>query len=468
VIFLNKAILVEILKTYPGSAAIESKYRSQIKTAKPVGSLWEQSKEKMKKTLGFNNTECSEAAYLTLRALIDEAIDRNNIAAWKEILCIAGEAANKTFTTSYLGSELCNCAFALRAYILYKIDEQLETIRHNKFNKSLNKDQLLARKIKELIDKEINDHIEIIKDLNKVSQGIDRLNYGRLLNKTFPINVEEVQRFLQDGEKISEIAQRLLYFLGHDSPTDLTLILPETLFNSYPTYNNKEFILSRQSIEHLKHHLPMYLQPIYIAIHLRNKRPNLKTESNERTVIASFEQQVLVRIEEEEKEALRTKRLAEEEESQKNMLIEASPSIPIIPEREDGDVPRLDSPKTPKKLGELEEILNSGIHTSPVKLDKEKKYENLSVTNELGEVKISGSSLTISKALPARTENPAEIKQSIQNLPTDENAQLDPGMTKSYIQFYTNDLRSAKTPSEEEMKQKMKKKNIGGIGNAIS
>lgn len=469
--FLNKAILVEILKTYPGSDAIEDKYRSQIKAVKPAGSWLEQSKETLKKLAGFNNSECSEAAYLELRKYIDEATDKNNVAAWPEILCIAGEAANKTFTTSYVGSELCNCAFALRAYILYKVDEQLESIRFNKPNRPLNKDQLLAKKIKELIDQKINHNLENIRLFNVLNANIDTQNYGRLLNKTFPINIAEVNGFQQISEKISQIAQRNLYFLGYDSPNDPKLILPENLFKDYPTYNNKAFILSRASIEKLKLHLPMYLQPIYIAIHLRNKRPNLKAESNEKTVIASFEQQVEVRLQEEQKmqEALRVKKLADEEEFQKTMLPESSP-IPMIPEREEGDVPTLDkleSPKTPKKNFSIEgEIPAHDVHTSP--FDKEKKYENLSVTNELGEVKISGSSLTISKALPPlKTENLAEMKQNVQSFPAQEMTNIDPGMTKSYVHFYTNDSMGAKTSLEEEIKQKTKKKNLGGIGNGI-
>lgn len=439
--FLNKAILVEILKTYPGSEYIEDKYRSQIKTAKTGGSIWIQSTEKAKKLLGFNNNESSEAAYLELRALIDEATDRNNPFAWAKILCVSGEAAHKTLNTSYYGSELCNSAFALRAYIVYKIDEKIKSI---KSTKTLDEDQKLALQIKEIFERRIQRNIETIRLLGKASANIEFLQYGMILDKRFPINVDEIQSYQSKSSEIVEIAQRHLYFLGYDSQTDLSLKPPMELFPRYPYYNNKDFVLSRSSIEGLKLHLPMFLQPIYIAVHLRNKRPNLKSEINETAVIASFEQQVEVRIKEEQKiqEAIRIKKIADEDESQKMLA-----DLPTIPERDDTDVPildKLETPSTPKQQLDA-------MDQSP---KKEMKYPISG--HEIDQLNANGS-LTLIKVPTPKNENSVELN----NNSTPEI--INPEMTKSYV-FFTPPTNKA--PIDEEMKknEKSKKKNVGGNG----
>ncbi len=437
--FLNKAILVEILKTYPGSELIEKKYENQIQTTKSSGSIWLQSAERLKKTFGLNNTECSEAAYLELRALIDEAIDRKNPFAWAKILCRAGEAANKTLNTSYYGSELCNSAFALRAYIIYKIDEKIKTI---KSNKPLDDEQKLAVQIKDIFERRIQSNVETIRLLGRVNANIDFLEYGMILDKRFPINVDEIQSYQARTLEIIEIAQRHLYFLGYDSQTDLSLKQPMELFPRYPYYNNKDFILSRASVEGLKLHLPMYLQPIYIAVHLRNKRPNLKNEINETAVIASFEQQVEVRIKEEQKllEA-RQKKIADEDQK-------ISADVPIIPERDETDVPtlaNLDTPITPKQLLEM-------VDQSP---KKEMKYPIS--THEIDQLNANGS-LTLIKIPTPKNDNLVELDAM-----SSASEIINPDMTKSYV-FFTPP--SNKIPREEEMKKndKPKKKNVGVNG----
>ncbi|HEX2549353.1 MAG TPA: hypothetical protein VHM20_05965 [Gammaproteobacteria bacterium] len=450
--FLNKDILVEILKTYPGSEFLEEIHRSQIKTAKPSDSFWKKSTEGFKKWMGYNYDQCSESSYLELRSLIDDACERENIHAWAKILCTAGEAAHTTLTTSYsYNSQLCNSAFAIRAYILYQIQKQLKSIEPHK---PKNANQLLALKIKKTLDQRIMDNLEIIRSFNHLTASIDKSNYAIILNKQFKINVNKVQNFQLNSTEMIEIAQRHLYFLGHDLyndpnfQNDRSLKPPMALFPrpAYSYYNITEYTISPDNMKSIKHHLPMCLQPLFISVHLRNKRENLKTEQNETTVIASFEQQVRVRLEEEQKllEAIRLKK--DEEEFQKNTPSE----LPIIPERDETDVPilaDLQTPNTPKQAADA-------LGQSP------KKEMKFPISNqEIDKLNANGS-LTLFKVTTPK-EGHAEIDPE---LPLHE--MNNPEMTKSYVFF---PQPSNKPPVEEEMKknEKSKKKNIGELANGF-
>jgi len=302
---LNKAILIEILKTYPDAEEIEKVYNEPVKKPKKLTKTrWEQlydmtsdalkkTKEKTSEALGYNTKIISWAGYLTIRNYISIVCDHNDPKALAELLWVSGLIAHVTRMTSpNYGSELSKSAYALRAYILYKIKEKLDSPHK--------KERFAAQLMKQAIEQRIENVIKSIRFANALIT----------LNKELKLGVTLVNNSILNGDRIRKIEEALseeidicythLYFLGNNEATDYTLKTPQDLFPYYSYYNQKEFKLDGVSVKNIDHTLPVALQPIFIAVHLREKT-DLGSEKSDITVIETFEKRIISRLEKEKK-----------------------------------------------------------------------------------------------------------------------------------------------------------------------
>ena len=133
--FLDKDILVQLLKTYPKTKIIEEKYASILKNTnlldyfKTIRDGSTNFLNLTSKFFGFNTPEDSEAVYLELRALIDDASKFNRAESWTDILCTAGEGGYHTYMKSAYKSDLTKVSFALLMYIRNQIDNRINEIK---------------------------------------------------------------------------------------------------------------------------------------------------------------------------------------------------------------------------------------------------------------------------------------------------------------------------------------------------
>lgn len=320
--FLNKAILVELLKTYPESAQIESNYKSLTKNYKvdPLSFLQmvRDGSIKFRNTsfgfLGFNTNDKSGACYLEIRALIDDATRYNKVDTWAEIICAAGESGYHTFTKSIKDSRLCRASFALLMYIRNQIDNRIKSID--------NKIKIAAEKIKPFDPtKPFEDRLKLVRDkifldeddelalkihasiIQRISEckkfiqealgNIQRMNDLKLCivyANTLEVNAKIGQDFKAVSEEVIKVTQRHLYYLGDDS----SYLKPaRELFPAFPFTIDKlckDYNLTETQAKGLNVNLPVFLQRIYTALYIKDHRPDLKHITDECKVIESFEQ----------------------------------------------------------------------------------------------------------------------------------------------------------------------------------
>lgn len=305
--FLNKAILIEILKTYPGADLIEIKYKSLVNEYKETPpsfiQLLTDSSIKIKngssRWFGYNTNEDSEACYLEMRALIDDATKNNNIEAWADILCTAGEGGCHTYSRSVIKSELCHTAFALVMYIRNQISDKVKSIKDPR---TTDPDEVFALKVRDSINHRIAETKLFIQDAKENIKRSHNLKLSSLFANKLAINIQSGQEFHTSSLKMIEVAQRHLFFLGDDTLKKDAYIKPaQEIFDRLPFYSSelrKKYNLSEEQVGNLKLHLPMFLQSIYPSLHIRDNRKDLRHIVNEDTVIASFEKLEQIKLDE--------------------------------------------------------------------------------------------------------------------------------------------------------------------------
>jgi len=319
--FLNRTILIDLLKTYRGAAQIEEKYDSLINEQKQTPStflqLMTEQSVKFKNTssrfLGYNSAEDSEACYLELRALIDDATQKNNIEAWADILCTAGEGGFQTYSKSVIQSNLGQTSFALLMYVRGQIADKVASIENPET--TTDKEEILALQINDSIKTRAAETKEFILSAKDNLERSTKLKLSSLYANKFKINVDEGQNFCKYSMKMLEVAQRHLLFLGDESiKNDEYLQSAQSLFEMLPFYSSelqKKYHFSENQIRNLKLHLPMYLQDIYPSLHIRNNRKDLENIKEERKVIKSFEELSLIK----DKQQIKQKLSQEQKES---------------------------------------------------------------------------------------------------------------------------------------------------------
>ncbi len=330
--FLNKAILIELLKTYPGAKKIEAKYKSLISDYKEDTVSVQQRLSDGSNTLfnfsigmfGYNTPDKSEGVYLELHSLIDDAIRHNKINLWPEIICKAGEGGYHTFSNSISDSKLARVAFALLMFIRNQVDSKVKVIedkiraveekprsidtkpksieekmRLYRDKIFLDADEELAFQIYLAINERIDKEKEVIKKLNDVLKLIKELEFNTVYAGKVEINTTIGQEFNKWAAKQIEIAQRQLFFLGDDSiKKDPNLKKSaQDLFGKFEFYSNqlrKDYSLTDDQIAGLNNLLPIMLQPIYPSLYISDHFKDLKHKVKEGTVIESFEHLVLI------------------------------------------------------------------------------------------------------------------------------------------------------------------------------
>ncbi|MDA8562101.1 hypothetical protein N9L02_03180 [Gammaproteobacteria bacterium] len=297
--FLNKEILVEILKTYPGAEQIELKYKSIINEYDPYPTSFLQTlkdgsikiKNSSSRWFGYNTNEDSEACYLEMRALIDDATTNKNVEAWADIICAAGEGGYHTYSRSIIKSELCHSVFALLMYIRNQVNSKIKSIKDP--TNTTDPNEILALKIKQSINNRIQNTIQFINGAKENIIKSQSLKLSNLFATKFAINIPEAQEFHSSSLKMIEVAQRYLFFLGDESlKKDTYIKTAQELFDNLPFYGTevrKKYNLTEEQVGKLKLHLPMFLQHIYTSLHIRDNRKDLRHMIDEEVVIKSFE-----------------------------------------------------------------------------------------------------------------------------------------------------------------------------------
>lgn len=299
--FLHKAILIELLNTYRGEDLVEKK---------PQVSVFSRFSNPIISSLGYNTQEDSENWYLTVRDDIEEATEKQNIEAWVDLLCDAGEAGFTTCTNSLtgsnsansmLGSKLCPSVFALRAYILNKVNEVCSTIENNKPQDA---EQTLAFKIKQAIDIRIDQLKKFIEYQNEVISLSKQMKLSSISIRGLKINTTKAAKYEKYCEDMIEIAQRYLCYLGDyesiklDKYQAITITRPKSikeLFPKFPPFYNLKEKLSRETEDKMRIELPLFLQQPYDAIFIRSKDSRLASE-NDKNAISNFEFKIMERI----------------------------------------------------------------------------------------------------------------------------------------------------------------------------
>src|SRR5580692_9951673 len=128
--FLNRDIIIELLKTYPSAKQIEEKYGydSFMTTHKEDPSSFLQMIRNSAGYLGYNTPGKSEAVYLEIRALIDDATKNNNIDAWTDIITRGGDGAYTTYINSFRLSNLFLASFAVLMYVRNQVNDRIKSI----------------------------------------------------------------------------------------------------------------------------------------------------------------------------------------------------------------------------------------------------------------------------------------------------------------------------------------------------
>lgn len=299
--FLNKAILIELLSKY-GEDLNEKKASAPKTWYSIIADTANTALDALKKTAGKNTKEDSLRWYYKLKTLIIKACDEQNIDAWAELICKAGEAGYETRVNSLRGSKLSCCAFALRCYILNKVDVICSTIDKNK---PLSEDQVLAYKIRSTIDKKIKEQLNFIIKANEninsnKSKSLEERAKSRQNNDAF-------HTYEYSSEQMIIIRQRLLCYLNAheylrsktyqvfvpDKPQSLKEIIEE-LFPNFELFDFSSRMYSEETRKKIKIDLPLVFQPNYDAIFIRSKERDLQNDSDE-NAISNFEERVLKR-----------------------------------------------------------------------------------------------------------------------------------------------------------------------------
>lgn len=371
--FLNRDIILELLKTYPNATQIERKYSydSFMTTHKEDPSLFLQMFRNSVGFVGYNTPDKSEAVYLEIRALVDAATKNNSIEAWTDIITRGGDGAYTTYTKSiYRGSNLSLASFAIIMYIRNQVDERIKFIdvkvkaaeekircldtKSRSFDERiklvrdkivLNADDELALKIHASITQRILDEKEFIQGTTKLTKLSEKLGHSTVFANTLDINKEAGKAFLSSSSELVEAAQRHLCFLGDESiEKQLTKELKQKLFPKFLFYADQisvDYNLTTLQTRDIKLNLPIWLQNIYPALYISDIHKQLRPLVKENKAIESFEQLVLINMAEkqsvmqndhvsdtaarESKEPVQTPLL----QTKNDLLVDTEPLIPI-------------------------------------------------------------------------------------------------------------------------------------------
>lgn len=371
--FLNRDIILELLKTYPNATQIEEKYGydSFMTTHKEDPSLFLQMFRNSAGYFGYNTPDKSEAVYLEIRALVDAATKNNSIEAWTDIITRGGDGAYTTYINSFRGSKLSLASFAIIMYIRNQIDERIkfiegrvkaaeekirfpdtklksleERIKLLKDKIALNADDELALKIHASITQRILEEKEFIQGTARLTKLSDKLAHSTVFANTLDINKEAGKAFHSSSSELVEAAQRHLCFLGDDSiEKQLTKELKQKLFPKFPFYADQisvDYNLTNPQTRDIKLNLPIWLQNIYPALYISDIHKQLRPLVKENKAIESFEQLVLINMAEkqsvmhhdrisstvhEAKEPVQTPL----SQTKKDLIVDTEPLTPISP-----------------------------------------------------------------------------------------------------------------------------------------
>lgn len=295
---LPQSILIKLLKTYPGADKIEAKYNSLISEYKGKGNppshlayIQNKIKEGASKLLstsarwlGYNTPEDSEACYLAIRALIDDATKNHNMDAWIEIFCVAGEGGYQRYIKSAFTSRLCQASFALLLLIRKKITNKINLIKDPE--NTTDPDEIHAIQIDKAIQNRIKLTKQFIEVLTLALQLGSIINLSTVLANILEINVTTMKDLKEKAKDAIDIAYRHLLYLGDKS-------LKKDVFEGLPSYDiqvKKKYNLTPAQVENIDLQLPLYLQEIYLSLYIRDHRKDLFHLQDEDKVIKIFEE----------------------------------------------------------------------------------------------------------------------------------------------------------------------------------
>jgi len=368
--FLHRAILIELLKIYPGAAQIEKKYEAfaqndpdPVSVIKIILGSSNKLKNNALAFLNYNTGDVSEAVYLQLRALIDLAIKYNKIETWVKVIEVAGEGGYHTFMNSLTDSKLSRASFALLMYIRNQVDNKVKSIddrikTYEEKPGSVNGKLSLEEKVKlykvvldadeELalkIHLSINEKIAIAKKLIQAVKQVNELSDGLELSMTIggkiDVNTKEEKEYLSTSLKKIERTQRRLFFLGDTSFESNPDLKPEDIFSKFEFYTadqlRKDYNLPNNQMDsslRSKLRLPIFLQRIYPSLYIRSQFKDPKySELNENQVIESFEQLVLINIVKRQSAIHESKERIQTPVSQtkSTLVVDTEPLSPALP-----------------------------------------------------------------------------------------------------------------------------------------
>lgn len=279
-----KNVLIGFLKTYPGAEKIEAKNNNT--------SIFSQFKNKSSQLLGYNCDEDSEACYLQIRNLIEQACSTNNPKLWVKLILTTAKAGYRTRTNSVQDSQLACAAFALHMYLHTQVSNKVHSIKDNN---NPDQEEQLAFKIHSTIQQLITRHKRRIEKIIEIINEDDELELSEIFANKLKIDTEVVKSFEEKACDMLALSQRILFFLGDNSLKKAKYIKEATeLFEKLPYYSDgirKKYKLTAEQISKMKMHLPMFLQEIYPSLHIKDKHNDSKPIE---TVIQSFEKNVQI------------------------------------------------------------------------------------------------------------------------------------------------------------------------------
>lgn len=281
--FLDPDVLIEYLNTYE-KEILEPRLQTLIGKAKDNAAY----------LAGKNNSAITKAYIKSFIELIKSTKTSKDLSIWPKLIVDLARSGHDTLSKSSFSSDYSDCAFAVRASILNQINQQLKTASEGK---PLTHDQDRARQIKTKIDERIQLTKQYLSGIDSQEALGETLELSQRFSDSLNIDAELADKDAQLSKEKREKFQRDLVFLANKesiSNEQKNNALNNKLFDGYAQYSTKDDRLGVSLASDL--HLPLVLQSNFDAIYLRIVRTNLRTEESDRTVVETFERQVLSRV----------------------------------------------------------------------------------------------------------------------------------------------------------------------------